>query len=602
MKMFGREMKNEFIEKTKKEMGSLLWVLRNIETKEKMVLLILLAGTLLVLGINLYIPFVYKEFIAMSMEKIAVRLIILFSGLYALSLLLNYIFEYVSSLLSYRIEKSLKEKVYRKTYEEKEDEISEEGSSYYSEIIATDTKRSSEALNFQSINSIFSIFVATTAIIILGLVDIGSALISLVYFVFYIYIFLRPSMKKNKGKIPGFEEYSKLMENSRRLVSYVNDTMEGRNEIKAANTENYENEKFERLSTNLYGGFKNIWTQELKNFLFPYRFLYFLYYSLIFVWFYISFVINKNMTIDKIFFVLTYTGIISSNIEPFMNYLFKNRNYFAPSISKIKEIVESKAHTLQRERVEGEIEEIELKDVEFSYGENKILDRVNIKIKRGEKVALIGKSGEGKTTLVKIITGSEIPQKGKALMNGKEICRVENVYEKVGVLSQNSHIFNRSIKENITMGREVKEEELKRVLEMSGVKSFLNNTEEGLEKNAGQNGSNLSGGQRVRIALARMMISDPEIIILDEPLEGVDKIKEEEVIGNIRKYTENKTLIIISHRFSILSMATRIIGIEKGKVVLDDKRDKALKNNTILKEFFDAEKRMTKTNEENENE
>jgi len=313
-------------------------------------------------------------------------------------------------------------------------------------------------------------------------------------------------------------------------------------------------------------------------------------------------VINKNMAIDKIFFVLTYIGIISSNIEPFMNYLFKNRNYFAPSIRKIKEIVESKAHTVQRERMEEKIEEIELRDVEFSYGENKILNKINMKIKRGEKGALIGKSGEGKTTLVKIITGSEIPQKGKTLMNGKEICVTENVYEKIGILSQNSHIFNRSIKENITMGREIEEKELERILEMSGVKSFLNNTEKGLEKNAGQNGSNLSGGQRVRIALARMMISDPEIIILDEPLEGVDKIKEEEVIGNIRKYTENKTLIIISHRFSILSMATRIIGIEKGRVVLDDEKEKALKDDTILKEFFDAEKRMMKINEENENE
>ncbi|MCP5455170.1 MAG: ABC transporter ATP-binding protein [Thermotogae bacterium] len=571
-------------------MGTLFWVIKNTQPKEKRVLTVLIMGAIFIMGINLYIPFVYKDFIALSQKEIALNLIMLFAGLYTLSLILNYIFEYISSLLSYRIEKSFKEKVYVKIYSEKENIIAEKGSSYYSEVISSDAKKASESLNLQSINSIFSIFVAITAIIILGFNDTGSAVISLLYFVLYIYIFLRPSMERNKGKIPGFEEYSKLTEDSRLLVSYVNDTTEGRDDVKATNTKEYEEKAFGKKADEIYKGFKNIWTQELKNFHFPFRFLYFIYYSLIFVWFYISYTVNNKITIDGIFFILTYIGIISSNIEPFMNYLFKNRNYFAPSVNKLKEITECKEEKeTVEETINEEIKEIELRNAEFSYGNDKVLNKINLRIKKGEKVALVGRSGEGKTTLIKIITGKETPQNGLALINGKEIKEIKNIYEKIGVLSQNSHIFNRSIKENITMGRDITQEKLSRILKMSGVDSFIK------DENAGQNGNSLSGGQRVRVALARIMVSDPEIIILDEPLEGVDKLKEEEIIENIKKYTENKTVIIISHRFSILNMAERIIGIEEGKIILDEEKTKALKDDTLLKKFSDAEFRMTDT-------
>ncbi|SDC74058.1 ATP-binding cassette domain-containing protein [Geotoga petraea] len=579
-------MKNEFFNKTKKEVNMILWIIKNIEIKERFFLLFITFGALIILGINLYIPFVYKNFIAMSQETIAVKLIILFAILYAISLSLNYIFNYFSSLITYKIEKFYKEKLYKKIYLNDIKEIIENGSSYFSEVISFDIKKASEVLNIDTVNSMLSIFVAIIAIIILGFVNLGAAIISIIYFSLYIYVFLRPSMKKHKGKIPGFEEYSKLMEDSRQLVSYVNDSLEGREVIKESDVINQEESFFKEKSKELYFGFKNIWTQELKNFHFPFRLLSFLYYTFIFLWFYTSNLLNSGITIGNIFFTLTYINIISENIEPFMNFLFKNRNYYAPSINKMKEIIETEEKVEKRYDI-GEIKEIKIKDLDFSYGEKEIFNKVNITIKKGEKVAIIGKSGEGKTTFIKLITGNETPEKGETLINDKPTNEIKNIYEKIGVLSQNSHIFNRSIKENITMGREISEEKLNNILHITGVEKFIN------EKTVGQNGKNLSGGQRVRVALARMMISDPEVVILDEPLEGVDKIREEEVIKNIKKYTKDKTVIIISHRFSILNMAKRIIGIENGKVVLDGEKEEALKNKTILKDFFDAENRMT---------
>lgn len=596
-------MKNKFIINTKKEFENLIWMSKNLNKKEKIIFTVLFFGAAIVIGINLYIPFIYKDLISNLENKIALNLILLFGILYTSSLILNYILDYISSILSYKIEKSYKEKLYKKIFLSKEKTIKKDGSSYYSEIISTDTQRASQSLNLQSINSLFSILISITAIIILSFIDIVSSFISIIYFIIYIYIFLRPSMEKNKGKIPGFEDYSNLMESSRKLISYVNDSLEGRLEIKSTLSQDYELEKFEENSQSIYLGFKRIWTKELSNFLFPFNFLDYIYYSMIFVWFYISYILNKSIGIDQIFFILTYIGIINSNITPFMNYLFKNRNFFSPSIIKIKDIFEfNDERENEEEKIIENIEEIKLENVDFSYTDKKILNDINLRIKKGDKIALIGKSGEGKTTLVKLITGEEKANKGNIFINSENIMNIKNIYEKIGVLSQNSHIFNRSIKENITMGRNIDEKKLKEVIELSGVKDFIEDLENGIYTITGQNGSYLSGGQRVRIALARMMLSEPEIIILDEPLEGVDKIKEEKVIENIKKYIKDKTVIIISHRFSILNMADRIIGLENGTIVLNDLKENALKSDNIFKSFFDAEKRMTFIKDENKNE
>jgi len=424
------------------------------------------------------------------------------------------------------------------------------------------------------IYSLIEIIKIPIPLLLIFILDKNAFFISLIsVVVWFIYIkYDRKYVDKNQDII---------IENERENFDFIDDSIKGFREISMTGTFLFEFKKVQKRYMH--------WYKKVKSYI-KKRNLYLIVLEIIKILVMISFIVysfygfyRNQYLLGTVFALISYYEMLEIPIEnsfDFSQYF----GYYKKLINNLKDIKEEK---VEKRYDIGEIKEIKIKDLDFSYGEKEIFNKVNITIKKGEKVAIIGKSGEGKTTFIKLITGNETPEKGETLINDKPTNEIKNIYEKIGVLSQNSHIFNRSIKENITMGREISEEKLNNILHITGVEKFIN------EKTVGQNGKNLSGGQRVRVALARMMISDPEVVILDEPLEGVDKIREEEVIKNIKKYTKDKTVIIISHRFSILNMAKRIIGIENGKVVLDGEKEEALKNKTILKDFFDAENRMT---------
>ncbi|SHH23590.1 ATP-binding cassette domain-containing protein [Thermosipho atlanticus] len=236
-------------------------------------------------------------------------------------------------------------------------------------------------------------------------------------------------------------------------------------------------------------------------------------------------------------------------------------------------------------------EKLEFIDVSFEYEGRKILDNFNLEITRGEKVAIVGSSGEGKTTFIKLVLKYISPHKGKILVNGKPLSEFEEWYKILGVLSQRAHIFNRTLRDNLLIANpNATEKEMYRALELAGLKKFMQNRD--LDTVLGSDGGNISGGERTRIALARLLLREPEIVILDEPLEGVDKLVEKEVINNIRDFVKDKTLILISHRFSILSLTDEFAVLENGKIVERGKYHEHSQD-SLLKRFFKAEQELT---------
>ncbi|MBB6061582.1 ABC-type transport system involved in cytochrome bd biosynthesis fused ATPase/permease subunit [Thermosipho japonicus] len=236
-------------------------------------------------------------------------------------------------------------------------------------------------------------------------------------------------------------------------------------------------------------------------------------------------------------------------------------------------------------------EKLEFINVNFSYKGRKIINNLNFEIKNGEKISIVGSSGEGKSTLIKLILRYINPDSGHILVNGKPLNSIENWYEIVGVLSQRTHIFNRSIRDNLLIAKhDATDKELYNALEFAGLSDFLKIRT--LDTILGEEARNISGGERARISLARLILRNPEFVILDEPLEGVDKLVEKEVINNIKVFVEDKTLILISHRFSILSLTDEFAVLENGELKEKGKFSEH-SDKSLLKKFFKAEQELT---------
>ena len=191
----------------------------------------------------------------------------------------------------------------------------------------------------------------------------------------------------------------------------------------------------------------------------------------------------------------------------------------------------------------------------------KAVDGITIDLKKGETIGLIGSSGSGKSTFVDILIGLLTPSSGNILVDGKIINKsIISWQKKIGYISQDIHLIDDSIINNISLGIEEHEINLERinsVINSAQLESFINKLPKGIETHVGDKGVQISGGQKQRIGLARALYHNPEILILDEATSSLDNETETEVMKAIELLSENKTIIIIAHRYSTLSFCDR---------------------------------------------
>ena len=231
-----------------------------------------------------------------------------------------------------------------------------------------------------------------------------------------------------------------------------------------------------------------------------------------------------------------------------------------------------------RENITGSIE---FSHVTFSYSNDTqiILNDINVKINAGEKVAVIGKIGSGKTTILKLIMGLYQPNNGSVLIDGANIqqIRPEDIRRQFGVVMQNTYLFSGSIRENIAFGLDtVSPREIDEAANIAGVSDFTKKMNNGLDYQLSEGGKDLSGGQRQAIALARAIVRKPSIILLDEPTSAMDLTSERQIIQNLKSYFNKQTLIVVTHRMSLLQLVDRVIAVDDGKVTVDGTRDSIL--------------------------
>jgi ATP-binding cassette subfamily C protein LapB len=217
---------------------------------------------------------------------------------------------------------------------------------------------------------------------------------------------------------------------------------------------------------------------------------------------------------------------------------------------------------------------VTLTDVSFSYpGTDKaVLHDINLKLKPGEKVGIVGRTGAGKTTLGKLCVGLYQPLDGSVQVGDIDLRQMDvaDLRRKVGYISQDSLLFYGTLKDNIAFGLpEADDQSINAAAEISGVNDFVRDHPAGFGMMVGERGTSLSGGQRQAVTIARAILPDPEILIMDEPSSNMDNQSEYRLKERLKKYIEDKTLIVITHRHSMLDLVDRLVIMDRGRIVVD---------------------------------
>ena len=232
--------------------------------------------------------------------------------------------------------------------------------------------------------------------------------------------------------------------------------------------------------------------------------------------------------------------------------------------------------------------DIVFKDVSFAYNDNTVLDKISLRIPKGKKVALVGLSGSGKSTIANIILRLYDNYSGSILINSKDIKELDltDVRNSVSIVTQETILFNESIFNNIKYGNlKASDEEISLVAQNAGVKSFSEELDQKLHTVIGENGIKLSGGQRQRIAIARALIKDAPLLIMDEATSSLDNITENKIHETINSLMNNKTKLIIAHRLSTIEDADIIYVLDKGKIESQGKHEELISKSTIYKKL-----------------
>ena len=370
------------------------------------------------------------------------------------------------------------------------------------------------------------------------------------------------------------------------FLSMIDETISGQKVIKSFLSESFFNQKFNSINEKLYKFSNKVINR--KNLAGPFSEFMGILVIGVLLWFGGKMVLIDE-TISGTTFIV-FMGLAYNILTPAKNlsksfYSIKKGNAAA---ERVFEIIEFKPDndSNRDQLLETFKDKIEFKNVDFSYGQSKILDKISFTIKKGQSVALVGSSGSGKTTIANLLNGFYNSDSGSISIDGMEISSItrESLYKKISIVTQESILFNDTIMNNIRIGDlDSVDGDIINAAKEANAHEFILEQSEKYDTNIGDYGGKLSGGQKQRLTIARAMLKSPSILILDEATSSLDSESEKKIQDAIDKLMVDKTSLIIAHKFSTIKKCDKIILIDKGRILAEGTHDELINSNSSYK-------------------
>jgi len=302
-------------------------------------------------------------------------------------------------------------------------------------------------------------------------------------------------------------------------------------------------------------------------------------------------VFYSNLTIGEMLAVFGYLWFMMSPVQEILNiqYAFYGAKAALTRINKLTALRQEPRYPHHKNPFANkQTVSIRVENLQFSYGDKKILNGIDLHIKAGEKVALVGASGGGKSTLIQILIGLYPATAGKIYFNNVPIEQIglDVVRENVVTVLQNPILFNDTIRANLTLGKKADDKQLWQALTIAQLVETVKALPQGLDSIVGRGGMRLSGGQRQRLAIARMVVANPKVVILDESTSALDSETEFNVHEALQAFLQNRTTIIIAHRLSAVKQAHRVYVFEQGEICEQGKHAALIEQNGLYAKLY----------------
>lgn len=450
----------------------------------------------------------------------------------------------------------------------------------------------------KDVDQIMNMFLMCIRMVLRGLVTgIGAVIMAVtinpvlaVIFVFIVPTIVGTTVYYMKKSFGIYAEVQKKLDN---LTLVMRENLTGIRVIRALSKEKIEAERFKEKNDDLK--LKTIEADNLMASKLPFITLVMNIGVVAVLWFGGIRVNYGKMHLGEVVAFINYLNMLLFSMNA-LSFLFTLYSRTAISYKRVKEVLFEDVINMSEEEFERIFTDtvIEFKNVSFSYDntDNYILENVNLKIKKGENIGIIGGIGSGKTSLIALIPKFYEVTKGEVLIDGINVNKYKEkeLRDKIGIVMQKSFLFSQSIEQNIKWGNEkASEEAVKNVISIVQGKDFVEKLPEQYKTEVTKGGTNFSGGQKQRLSIARTLIKEPEILIFDDSFSALDFITEYNLKNELKNYLKNTTILTISQRVASLMKMDRIIVMDNGKVVGFDSHTALAENCEVYREICESQ-------------